>query len=341
MRMFLFDLLRMPGEESYFRLTGKINSRFYNLPLMPLLCGDNPIINELPSQFLRLTERQLFMLRQWADGKFHADLKQMPKGYNPFKPFPGPSLKTRRALDKGVLGNILGRAFCPGGEVGWVMRNPSIYTEPYRVKADLQFSTFRMTATRASSLSGAVPPEEYTAHQNQSLSLNNIFYVGLQPRDLPKHMSAPGRRVSTNAQRNRLMSPMKVGTASTPTAIPVSPMNNRPGKRCGGQPTTRCRSIWGSTVDPQRASYIGRAAFRKPTTFCCLARDAAGRSTAPPLITFCTPVPQPASTSHHWAAAASAGDGRWSDRVLPHHNRRHGSSRCGHPVLGQPPKARG
>ena len=71
------------------------------------------------------------------------------------------------------------------------MRNPSIYTEPYRVKADLQFSTFRMTAARASSLSGAVPPEEYTAYQDQSLSLNNNFNTGLQPGDLTKYMSCP------------------------------------------------------------------------------------------------------------------------------------------------------
>ncbi|WP_442944132.1 LodA/GoxA family CTQ-dependent oxidase [Nostoc sp.] len=26
--------------------------------------------------------------------------------------------------------------FCPGGEVGWLIRNPSVYKEPYRLKAD-------------------------------------------------------------------------------------------------------------------------------------------------------------------------------------------------------------
>lgn len=191
MRMFLFDLLRLPGEENAFRLNGKINSRLHNLPLMPLLCGDNPITNDLPSQFLRLTERQLFLLRQWAEGKFVNDLDRMPEGYNPFRPYPAPAPKTARELDKGVLANILGGAFCPGGEVGWIMRNPSVYSEPYRIKADLRFSTFRMTAAWASSLSGSVPPEEYIAYQDQALSLSNDFDRGLQPGDLTKYMSCP------------------------------------------------------------------------------------------------------------------------------------------------------
>ncbi len=191
MRMFLFDLLRQPGEENDFRKTGKVNSRLHNLPLMPLLAGDNPITNDLPSQFLRLTERQLFLLRQWADGKFYRDLDTMPAGYNPFRPTPGPDPKTGRELDKGVLGNILGGAFCPGGEVGWVMRNPSIYSEPYRIKADRRFSAFRMTPAQASALSGSVPPEEYIAYQDQILSQENDFDSGLQPGDLTKYMSCP------------------------------------------------------------------------------------------------------------------------------------------------------
>ena len=37
---------------------------------MPLLCGDNPLSNTVPAKFLRLTDTQLFLLKQWADGKF-------------------------------------------------------------------------------------------------------------------------------------------------------------------------------------------------------------------------------------------------------------------------------
>ncbi|MGC2696343.1 MAG: LodA/GoxA family CTQ-dependent oxidase, partial [Candidatus Angelobacter sp.] len=73
-RMYLFDLLRQPGEENGFRLGGRPNSRTHNLPLMPLLAGDNPLTNHVPSKFLRLTDYQLFLLRQWAEGKFYNEI---------------------------------------------------------------------------------------------------------------------------------------------------------------------------------------------------------------------------------------------------------------------------
>jgi hypothetical protein len=45
MRNFLFDLLRRSGEENQFKYVDKAGSRLHNLPLMPLLCGDNPLTN--------------------------------------------------------------------------------------------------------------------------------------------------------------------------------------------------------------------------------------------------------------------------------------------------------
>src|SRR4029450_8795782 len=71
MRRYLFDLLRAPGEENQFMITGRPDSRVHNLPRMPLLCGDNPISNVLPSKFFRLTEYQYYLLRQWALGLFY------------------------------------------------------------------------------------------------------------------------------------------------------------------------------------------------------------------------------------------------------------------------------
>src|SRR5262249_1951622 len=139
-RRYLDELLRRPGEENVFRLGGKPNSREFNLPLMPLLCGDNPISNELPSKFLRLTDYQLFILRQWAARKF---VNEKIRGWNPhprpFEPYASWENKTARDLDQGVLSNLLGGAFCPGGEVSWIIRNPSVYQAPYRLKADPTF----------------------------------------------------------------------------------------------------------------------------------------------------------------------------------------------------------
>jgi len=85
------------------------------------------------------------------------------------------------------MANILGGAFCPGGEVGWIMRNPSIYREPYRIKADPDFANFRQTpasAYKTNQLNQAYITED-------DLSQNNDFKKGLQPGDLTKYMSIP------------------------------------------------------------------------------------------------------------------------------------------------------
>jgi hypothetical protein len=110
MRNFLFDLLRLPGEENEFRVVDRVSSRLHNLPLMPLLCGDNPLDNLLPSKFLRLTDYQLFILKQWAEGKFINEIEQGwldKKTYNPYLPYPTTPPKTGRELDRGVLSNAL------------------------------------------------------------------------------------------------------------------------------------------------------------------------------------------------------------------------------------------
>ena len=193
MRRFLFDLLRRRGEENDFKLEDKIGSRVHNLPLMPLLCGDNPLNNEAPSKFLRLTDYQLFILRQWAEGHF---INEMEEGwingntYPVYFPYPIGQPKTGRALDRGVLGNVLGGAFCPGGEIGWVMRNPSIYWEPYRIKADRQWSDFLQSAAQSNKEHGSAL-DDFTFSLENPLSHDSDFSTGLQPGDLTKSMALP------------------------------------------------------------------------------------------------------------------------------------------------------
>jgi hypothetical protein len=198
MRRFLFDLLRMPGEENAFKVTDRIRSRIYNLPLMPLLCGDNPISNVSPSKFLRLTDYQLFILKQWADGKFIDDraMHWTPPGYSPFQPYPTTPPQNGRELDRVVLANVLGGAFCPGGEVAWVLRNPSAYWEPYRLKADRSLSDFFQTAAQANSTQTSTAPSgsdiaDFTYWVENPLSQNSDFDVGLQPGDFTKYMAVP------------------------------------------------------------------------------------------------------------------------------------------------------
>ncbi|MBB4639227.1 LodA/GoxA family CTQ-dependent oxidase [Longimicrobium terrae] len=189
-RQFLFDLLRPPGEENRFFAGGSPEMRTHNLPLMPLLAGDNPISNTLTSKFLRLTDTQYFLLRQWAAGRFYNEKREGWGDPDPWAPYAGWVNRTGRDLDRGVLSNIVGGAFCPGGEVGWVMRNPSIYQRPWRIKADPAFYVFQETAAQSNTGTGANEPE-FTSYISKPLGHKNDFDVGLQPGDLTKSMALP------------------------------------------------------------------------------------------------------------------------------------------------------
>lgn len=194
MRHFLFDLLRRNGEENEFKLEDKVGSRVHNLPLMPLLCGDNPLTNETVTKFLRLTDYQLFILKQWSDGCFINEMEEgwIPKTYPVFFPYPQTPPKTGHELDRGVLSNALGGAFCPGGELNWIIRNPSIYLEPYRIKADRSVSDFLQSAAQANQSHQSTDIiKELNFNVENPLNQDNDFAVGLQPGDLTKYMAVP------------------------------------------------------------------------------------------------------------------------------------------------------
>jgi hypothetical protein len=191
-RQFLFALLREPGEENVFARGGRATTRVFNLPLMPLLSGDNPISNVLPSKFLRLTDLQYYLLRQWAEGKFINEYDERwipePDTNDPFRDVP---IRTGRDLDQGVLYHVVGGAFCPGGEIGWIMRNPAAWRLPWRLKADLSWSEFSLTAAQASSWKGTIPETDYISYADKQLSQKLDFDTGLQPGDLTKSMALP------------------------------------------------------------------------------------------------------------------------------------------------------
>jgi hypothetical protein len=201
-RLYLFDLVRRGGEENDFHLHTKAASRTHNLPLMPLLAGDNPISNTLPSKFLRLTDYQYFLLRQWARGLFYNEEMEGWPHPDPWQPYAGWVNRTGRDLDRGVLTNLLGGSFCPGGELGWIQRNPSVYREPYRLKADPDFYAFRQTAAQASSERGQVSVIAYGAETTAELSQDNDSDRGLQPGDLTKSMAAPPSTATWPTPRN-------------------------------------------------------------------------------------------------------------------------------------------
>ncbi|QNQ08963.1 LodA/GoxA family CTQ-dependent oxidase [Sphingomonas alpina] len=194
-RQYLFDLLRKPGEENSFRLGSNPATRTYHLPLMPLLAGDNPITNKTVSKFLRLTDTQLFMLRQWAKGLFIDEVGAgfVPDTIDPWQPYKDWTATTGRELDRGVLSNGLGGAFCPGGEVTWIIRNPAIWRAPYRIKADPEWYQFQLTAAQqnANRWGAGVGEEGYVSYINDPLSQGSDFTIGLQPGDMTKLSGLP------------------------------------------------------------------------------------------------------------------------------------------------------
>lgn len=193
-RQYLFDLLRKPGEENLFQLDANPATRTYHLPLMPLLAGDNPITNDTVAKFLRLTDTQLFLLRQWADGVF---IDEVDAGFagpiDPWEPYRDWDMPGGRGLDRGVLSNLLGGAFCPGGEVTWIIRNPAIWHAPYRIKADPAWYDFSLTAAQenANRWGAGIGEEGYIAYATDALALTSDYATGLQPGDLTKLSGLP------------------------------------------------------------------------------------------------------------------------------------------------------
>jgi hypothetical protein len=164
-RAFIYSILRKPGQENLFTppdpryATGK-------LMLMPYLCGDNPLTNTVPSKFLRLTDTQLFFMKQWAEGKFINERDEK---------FVLPPPPSGEALDRGSLATMLGGAFCPGAEACWIMRNPAIYAKAYRLKVSPDYLPH---AARQNFVPG-------------SLSQGSDFTKGLEPGDLTKYGALP------------------------------------------------------------------------------------------------------------------------------------------------------
>jgi L-Lysine epsilon oxidase N-terminal/L-lysine epsilon oxidase C-terminal domain len=102
-------------------------------PYMPKLLGDEPypLTGGVSHQHVRLTvtPTQFAILKQWVAGKF------VPPPPGTFLPPPPPaSTITPEGLDRAALDGCVGGAFFPGIEVGWQIRNPALFLEPFRIK---------------------------------------------------------------------------------------------------------------------------------------------------------------------------------------------------------------
>ena len=106
----------------------------FDLKQMPRGLGDNYQDPELqfekqfPDCLVSLPRTQYAWLRQWKDGFYEADWNGTP---------PVPAANANPApeeLDRAALENCVGGPFYPGIESGWLIRNPAVYSEPFRIK---------------------------------------------------------------------------------------------------------------------------------------------------------------------------------------------------------------
>ena len=180
-RQFIYDIMRKPGQENMYRAqVMSQNDATYRPRAMPQLLGNNPLNNTAPEKFLRLTDTQLFLLKQWSEGKFVNEFEEWdiddPSSMDPFSKPP----KTGTELDRGVLGNVAGGAFCPGMEVTWIALNPALYSEPYRIRHAI-YQAGQLTLPKAATDADPANPSNSVADLSQ----------GLEPGDLTKYMALP------------------------------------------------------------------------------------------------------------------------------------------------------
>jgi hypothetical protein len=142
------------------RPAGQTNTK----PLsMPLLAGDNPITSVTPSNFLTLTATQYFILGQYAKGIVSQSAA----------PAPGEGV----ALDQANLENCVGGAFCPGIEMTWISRNPTIYRP--------------LPANPSMSDAFRIKHKDFSGGLTLNNGDDNDYSAGLEPGDIVKYMAQP------------------------------------------------------------------------------------------------------------------------------------------------------
>jgi hypothetical protein len=86
---------------------------------------------ESPRQYASLSNTQLHMLQQWAQGDFDSDYDPARRALRRIEDVP--VMDQPEMLDRASLGFCLADAFHPGCEMTWVMRYPQMYMSPFRI----------------------------------------------------------------------------------------------------------------------------------------------------------------------------------------------------------------
>jgi len=135
-----YDKLRQ-GVFIYLRPPLGQNSNITGPMTMPKLQGDDPYLGSEPdsARKLTVTHLQYGMLRNWANGVFAPAPPGLPLDPPSALPPPtGPEVITPDGLDQAALENCQGGAFFPGIEASWQIRNPQLFSEPFRINQKAQ-----------------------------------------------------------------------------------------------------------------------------------------------------------------------------------------------------------
>jgi hypothetical protein len=215
-----------------------------NTALMPLHLGD------AGQALLALRKTQYFFLERWNAGRDH------------FRPGTGPALGPGELLDKVTMVNCLGGRFSPGIDLTFVMREPSLYVQPWQTSGQGPFRVrpkpldYLRTATSADPLltGGYIP--------------RHVDHDGLEPGDLSKWMAIPWH-TDYNSCATHPLSPDPTGTRtlfwSWPAQRPVAVYTAQDVTwwEPSGQPLTpqlghQRWSVRGAGTDSARAENWGR-----------------------------------------------------------------------------------
>ncbi|MDC8758727.1 CTQ-dependent lysine 6-oxidase LodA [Janthinobacterium fluminis] len=137
------------------------------IPLMPLNSGTNSVRNNVIDKFSVLTDTQYYLLQQWARGCFSSQA-------------PALSIPGVHPLDQVGVGNCVGEPMCPGIEVTWSVRNPTVYAAPFVIR--------HRHAQEYYYQNGLSWQEDETAPADWNAP---TIGLGCEPGDLTKRMAIP------------------------------------------------------------------------------------------------------------------------------------------------------
>jgi hypothetical protein len=132
----LGDLTQMPDARAfifqYLRPPFGVDPPDGAIASMPMLFGDQYQGDTFDGpdapdgEFFSLTATQYEILRRWSVGHFVDDWRDAPAAAD--------AAITPDGLDCAALQAAVGGAFFPGIEVSWLIRDPAIYAEPFRIR---------------------------------------------------------------------------------------------------------------------------------------------------------------------------------------------------------------